>query len=117
LISKEVGECNNYSILDDYYRYQHYVRSESTSTGRIYTSILWLNPDIASKYQMPEKIVIKSGAIKMQRDVFYKEKHSGNTVMTEHYEVENGEGQNRGALSKLLAGFFKGQARHIASYK
>jgi hypothetical protein len=112
LISKEVGECENYSVLDRYYRYQNNVKSESTGNGRVYTSILWLSPEIASKHQMPEKIEIKTGAIKMQRDVFYKEKHTGNTMMTEPYEVVIGEGQNADALPKLLSGFFTAQSEN-----
>ena len=112
LISKEVGECENYSVLERYYRYQNNVKSESTGNGRVYTSILWLSPEIASKYQMPEKIEIKTGAIKMKRDVFYKEKHTGKTMMTEPYEVVIGEGQNIDALPKLLAGFFTAQSEN-----
>ena len=110
LISKEVGRCENYSVLDRYYRYQSNVKSESTGNGRVYTSILWLSPEIAKKFQMPEKIEIKSGAVKMQKDVFYKERHSGNTVFTEPYEVVIGEGENMDALPKLLSGFFTAQA-------
>lgn len=110
LISKEVGECESYGILDRYYRYQDNVKSESTGNGRVYTSILWLNPEIAKKHNMPEKIEIKTGAIKMQRDVFYKEKHTGITVLTEPYEVVIGEGKNIDALPKLLAGFFTAQS-------
>ena len=94
LISKEIGECNNYSVLGRYYRYENNVKSESSKNGRIYTSILWLSPEIAEKNQMPEKIEIKSGAIKMKLDVFYKEKHTGNTVMAEPYEVVIGKGKN-----------------------
>lgn len=109
LISKEVGECENYSVLDRYYRYQNDVEYEDTENGRVYTSILWLSPEIAEKHNMPEKIEIKSGAIRMQRDVFYKEKHTKNTVMTEPYEVVTGDGQNVDALPKLLAGFFTAQ--------
>jgi hypothetical protein len=110
LISKEVGECENYSALDRYYCYQNNVKSESTGNGRVFTSILWLTPEIAAKHNMPEKIEIKSGAIKMQRDIFYKEKHTGNTVMTEPYEVVIGEGKNIDAHPKLLAGFFTAQS-------
>ena len=108
-ISNETGECHNYSILDKYYRYQDNVKSESTGNGRIYTSILWLSPEIAKKYNLPEKIEIKSGAIKKRRDIFYKEKYSGKTVLTEPYEVVFGKGENVDVLNKLLAGFFSGQ--------
>ena len=106
LISKEVGECENYAVLNKYYSYQHNVKSESTGNGRIYSSILLLNSEIASKNNVPEKIEIKTGAIKMKRDVFYKEKNTGNTVFTEPYEVVTGEGKNGDVLPKLLAGFF-----------
>jgi len=109
-ISKEVGECDNYSVLNEYYRYQNNVKSEKTKDGRVSTSILWLSPRIAEKYGMPEKIEIKSGAIKMQRDVFYKEKYTGNTILTEPYEVMRGEGRNIDALPKLLSGFFTAQS-------
>jgi hypothetical protein len=93
LIADKIGECESYSALDRYYRYQNNVQSEGTKNGRVYTSILWLSPEIAEEHQMSEKIVIKTGAIKMKRDVFYKEKNTGNTVMTEPYEVVVGEGK------------------------
>jgi hypothetical protein len=109
-ISKEIGECENYAVLDRYFKYHNKVKSESTGAGSIYTSILLLSPEIAKKYNMPEKIEIKSGATTMKRDVFYKEKHSGTTVMTEPYEVVIGEGKNFNALPMLLSGFFTAQS-------
>ncbi len=112
IISKEVGECKNYAVLNRYYRYQSNIKSESSGNGRIFTSILWLSPEIAEKNNMPEKIEIKSGQIKMQSDIFYKEKYTGNTVMTEPYEMVIGEGQNMDALPKILSGFFTGQCEN-----
>lgn len=108
-ISKEVGIVNSYGILDNYYKYQNNAYSVSTPEGRVTTDILWLSPEIAKAMQMPERIEIKSGAVQTKRDVFYKEKHTGNTVFTETYEIMIGEGQNFDALPKILSGFFNGQ--------
>lgn len=108
-IGEKLGLVNNYGSLDKFYRYQADVKSEVNENGTVKTSLLWLNPEIAKFAELPEKIEIKSGAVKMKRDVFYKEKHTGNTVMTEPYEVVVGEGENMKALPHILSGFFTKQ--------
>ena len=112
LISKEVGTCSNYSVLDNYYKYQNNVFSEKKNNGRVYTSYILLNPAFALKIGFPEKIEIKTGSITMERDVFYKEERTGITHLTQPYQIMEGEGKNFDAHSKLLAGFFTGQTEN-----
>ncbi len=109
-IGELTGVIENYGILDKYYKYRHNVRSElAKDGGRVFTCILLLNKEIAEFANIPEKIEIKTGAIKIKRDVFYKEKHTGNTVFTEPYEIMEGNGENLKALPRILSGFMTKQ--------
>ena len=115
-IGYKIGELNgrvkNYGELDYYYKYHPNVKSELTKNGRVTTDIIFLNSEIAEFANLPERIEIKSGAIKKKRDVFYKEKHTGNIHLTEPYEVMIGNGENMNAVPDILNGFFTKQCEY-----